>query len=457
MSVAALPEGPLVAWYGDDFTGTAAVMEVLSFAGVPSTVFLEPPTPTLLARFGALRGIGVAGTARSETPDWMRAHLPALFQALRATGAPFLHYKICSTLDSAPEIGSIGTAMEVAAAELSLRLMPVYPAAVPMGRYQAFGSLFAASPGGVFRLDRHPVMARHPVTPMDEADVVRHLARQTNLPLSTVDLACLHAGGGMAALSAAARPGGAGVALDSVSLADQTEVGRLLWQARGPDMLCFGSQGVEYALVAHWQAAGLLPAIPPPGSAGDVGPIAVVSGSVSPVTAAQIEDARAHGFHLVLPEAGDLVGSEAPAAEGAAVTEMLAALARGQDVLLATAQGPDDPAVARFRDWLSAGPMAPPEANRRLGQALGRILRRVVTVGGLRRAVISGGDTSGHAARELGVVALEALAPTIPGASISVARSEDPAIDGLQLALKGGQMGTPDFFRWVRQGGGLRA
>ena len=29
------------------------------------------------------------------------------------------------------------------------------------------------------RLDRHPVMARHPVTPMDEADVGRHLARQT--------------------------------------------------------------------------------------------------------------------------------------------------------------------------------------------------------------------------------------------------------------------------------------
>ena len=39
------PEGPLVAWYGDDFTGSAAVMEVLTFAGLPSVLFLEPPTP----------------------------------------------------------------------------------------------------------------------------------------------------------------------------------------------------------------------------------------------------------------------------------------------------------------------------------------------------------------------------------------------------------------------------
>src|SRR5690606_24534489 len=113
--------------------------------------------------------------------------------------------------------------------------------------------------------------------------------------------------------------------------------------------------------------------------------------------------------------------------------EMLEALSRGQDVLLATARGPDDPAVERFRDWLAHSTMAAAEANRSIGQALGRILHNVVRRSGLRRAVISGGDTSGHAARELGVTALQALAPTVPGASITVARSEDPAIDGLQL------------------------
>ena len=52
-------------------------------------------------------------------------------------------------------------------------------AAPPMRRYQVFGNLFAVRAGRRGRLDRHPVMARHPVTPMDEADVGRHLSRQT--------------------------------------------------------------------------------------------------------------------------------------------------------------------------------------------------------------------------------------------------------------------------------------
>ncbi len=39
-----LPDGRLVAFYGDDFTGSAAVMEVLTFAGLPTVLFLDTPT-----------------------------------------------------------------------------------------------------------------------------------------------------------------------------------------------------------------------------------------------------------------------------------------------------------------------------------------------------------------------------------------------------------------------------
>ncbi|MGB7206146.1 MAG: nucleotide-binding domain containing protein, partial [Anderseniella sp.] len=62
---------------------------------------------------------------------------------------------------------------------------------------------------------------------------------------------------------------------------------------------------------------------------------------------------------------------------------------------------------------------------------------------------------SGHATRQLGIFALTALAPTIPGAAIFRAHS-DGARDGLELALKGGQMGSHDYFGWVRSGGGQR-
>ena len=96
------------------------------------------------------------------------------------------------------------------------------------------------------------------------------------------------------------------------------------------------------------------------------------------------------------------------------------------------------------------------EANRRIGAALGRCLATLIRETGLRRAVISGGDTSGFASVDLGLFAFTALAPTIPGAALLEAHSEDDDLKGLQLALKGGQMGSPDYFEWIKSGGGSR-
>ncbi len=95
----ALPAGWLLSFYGDDYTGSSAVMEVLSFAGLPTVLFLEPPSPSDLARFAAYRGIGVAGIARAQSPAWMDANLPGVFRTLAALGAPIAHYKVCSTFE----------------------------------------------------------------------------------------------------------------------------------------------------------------------------------------------------------------------------------------------------------------------------------------------------------------------------------------------------------------------
>ena len=93
-------------------------------------------------------------------------------------------------------------------------------------------------------------------------------------------------------------------------------------------------------------------------------------------------------------------------------------------------------------------------ANRELGMALGRVLAELLDRSGIRRAVVCGGDTSGQVAAQLDLFALTALAPTVPGAALYRAHSETAAHDGLELALKGGQMGSPDYFDWIRLGGG---
>ena len=58
------------------------------------------------------------------------------------------------------------------------RFVPIVGGQPNIGRYCAFGNLFAAAEAGgpVLRIDRHP-MARHPVTPMTESDLRLHFAR----------------------------------------------------------------------------------------------------------------------------------------------------------------------------------------------------------------------------------------------------------------------------------------
>jgi uncharacterized protein YgbK (DUF1537 family) len=82
----------------------------------------------------------------------------------------------------------------------------------------------------------------------------------------------------------------------------------------------------------------------------------------------------------------------------------------------------------------------------------GLILRDILERSGLKRACVAGGDTSGYAVQPLGVYALEVLVPTAPGAPLCRASSNQPRFDGLEISLKGGQLGGVDYFVKVREG-----
>lgn len=447
----ALPAGPLVSWYGDDFTGAAAVMEVLSFGGVPSVLFLDVPTPRQLAAFAGYRGIGIAGVARSKDPAWMDRHLPPVFETLAGLGAPVAQYKICSTLDSAPHVGSIGKAVDLAVPRLAGAWHPFVVAAPAIGRWQCFGNLFAAFDGAVHRLDRHPTMSRHPVTPMHEADIRRHLALQTGRSFGLIDLTDLRSGRGEAALEREITSGAEIVAFDIADEADLATVGGLIWRNRGRRLFAIGSQGLEYALLAYWQKAGLIAPSPPPPSAGAVDHVAIVSGSCAPQTAAQIGHALERGFQPVPVDARRAVDATAWTSEiGRAVEAALAAIGAGRDPLLFTARGPDD--VAALNQALAASGADPAAVNERIGTGLGTALQQVLRRAGLKRGIIAGGDTSGYGASVLGIHALTALAPTVPGAALF--RAHGDGLAGLEIALKGGQMGAPDYFLRIKAGGG---
>lgn len=420
----------LYGFYGDDFTGSTDVLEQLAEGGVPAVLFLRAPDAGLRARFAEVRAIGIAGDSRSQSPAWMDANLPAAYAALG--DAATVHYKTCSTFDSAPTVGSIGRAMDV-----GLRTFGG-PAAILVGaphlrRYVAFGNLFAAAGAEVYRIDRHPTMSRHPVTPMHEADLIRHLAGQTDARIALVSLETIRAGRAGEAFDAA---DGDAVLFDGVALEDLAVAGAVLL-SRGV-RFAVGSSGVTRALVRAWQVAGLIEGRPPVTRAAPVDRLLVVSGSCSPVTGRQIARSIADGFSATRADVPALL--QGSSAEEARLAEAaLAGLAGQGKVLIHSAEGPLDAAA--------------PAAGEKLGQALGRIAGEVVRRAGLERLLFAGGDTSSHGVAQLGIDALTWAAPIERGAPLVRAHAADPAIDGLELVLKGGQMGDDGFFETVRRGG----
>lgn len=440
---------PMLAWYGDDFTGAAAVMEVLEFAGFPSVLYLDPPAPDLAARFPDVRCLGIAGDARTRPPEWMDAHLPAMFAALRATGARIVHYKVCSTLDSAPHIGSIGRAAEIGLGDDPWA--PILIAAPRIGRWQTFGTLFARHANGVARLDRHPTMARHPVTPMGEADVRRHLSGQTSLPMGLIDILDLHRNAADQALAREREAGARLIAIDLLDPLSLRAAGQLLRaDSARRQLLVVGSQGVEDALIAAIQAEGAVPPARRP--AHGVERIVVASGSCSPDTAAQLQAAESQGFSILAVDARKTVDRAAWAAECARLeTAALQCLAAGQSPVLASARGPDDPAIAATRTARQAAGQSDRDGAEVLGQGLGAILARLATRRAAARFAVAGGDTSSFATRAFGAVALTAtaeIAPAVPLLAAHVTASATP----IEWIVKGGQMGPENLFVQMRDG-----
>ncbi|KQV84537.1 four-carbon acid sugar kinase family protein [Rhizobium sp. Root1220] len=436
----------LLSYYGDDFTGSTDVMEALASNGVKTALFLGIPSDETLAKFDDCRAIGIAGTSRSQTPAWMAEHLSPAFAWLKSRDAAICHYKVCSTFDSSPDIGNIGKAIEIGRDIFAQDCVPVVVGAPELKRYTAFGHLFAAYQGKVYRIDRHPVMNRHPVTPMAEADLTVHLAAQTELRIALADLT-MTVGDAAQRIDALLTEHPGILLIDVDGSCSQVIAGEQVWRLRsGRNLFVAGSSGVEYALLHAWNREGLTAGkgdFPLPGA---VERLAVVSGSVSPTTERQIRHATENGFDGVPLDPLALVGDDAESAIDTAVASGIAVLRSGRSVILHTALGPSaDRGIEIDRI---------PEARNRVGTGLGIILRRLVEAEALKRAVIAGGDTSSHALSELRVEVLTTLLPLqqTPGSPLCTAHGNYAATDGLQIALKGGQVGADGYFAQIRDG-----
>ncbi len=423
----------LLAFYGDDFTGSTDALEFICRAGAKAILFIEPPTTDQLTQYPDLDAYGVAGKTRSLPPAEMEKILLPAFEKIKETGARHVHYKVCSTFDSSVTIGSIGKAIDCGATVFKNKTIPVLGGMPALGRFCVFGNLFAKmgtdGKGKIYRLDRHPSMSKHPVTPADESDLRLHLGRQTNKKIGLIDIIELK------------KPGDEICSTDEVVVIDALNDAHLVsaaaWMEIQTDksggLFSVGGSSVEMALGTYWNQKQVLIPATEWKHAGKVNPLLVVSGSCSPVTATQIAYAKAIGFEEVIINAVKICSGETTGET--AMNKVNELLKQQKNVIVHTG-------VKHTENLVSE----------KLGTALGTVAKEAAERTGVKRIVIAGGDTSSYAARAMEIDAVEMIASIVIGAPLCKAISKNKNINGLQVNFKGGQVGSENYFELLLNG-----
>lgn len=427
-----------LAFYGDDFTGSADLLMQCQRLGMPGTILLGTPDAAAIER--AAEGydvVGVAGVTRALPTERIVPVVDAVFAELAALAPRLVQYKVCSTADSSPTLGSFAPAVAAGRARFGRRPVPFLVAQPNLGRYTAFSNHFAVDGGEVHRLDRQQIMANHPATPMREADLRRHLELQLDEQVGGIHLTDLRSPMRLRRAYADARAAGVPVVvMDAVEDADLVATGELLVEQEGT-AFGIGSAGLSigYARAlgyAHDEA----PTVPGPTAL----PCLAVSGSCSRLSREQLRYALDRGWHgiaMSLEYSGPWSDHLAHVRD-----EATAELAAGRNVVVYTC-GPEQQISSRGVDV----------------EHVAASFSHVITAARERelidRALIIGGDTSGQVVTALGARAMAGRAVVGDHKTLlfELGAPGSPN-DGLQVVLKGGQIGDVDFFEVTRLGTG---
>ncbi len=410
----------LLACIADDFTGATDLAGNLARAGMRVVQTIGVPAQPLQAEVDA---VVVALKSRTIAPQDAIVQSLAALRWLRVNGGDKaqVYFKVCSTFDSTDQ-GNIGPVTEALMDALGCDFTIVCPAFPENGRTVFKGYLFVGD-----ELLSESGMRNHPLTPMTDANLVRVLQRQVQRTVGLIGHVAIAGGGdAIAAQIAALKTKGVGIAIvDAVSNGDLMRLGAAI---KNFPLIVAGS-GVAIGLpqnfgIAPCAQAASLPVTP--------GPCAIVSGSCSAATNAQV------AAHLQAGRPAFVVNPLRLAVDEDVV---------GDALRWAAQQSPEQPLLV----YSTADPQAVKTIQSQIGAerageiteaALAAIARGLID-GGVRNLIVAGGETSGAVVQALGITQLR-IGPQIdPGVPWCGAAVNSQAV---RIALKSGNFGTEDFF-----------
>ena len=412
----------LLGCIADDFTGATDLantlvrngMRTIQVIGVPDGLEVPADAEAIVVALKSRTAPAAEAVGQSvQSCRW-----------LREAGARQIYFKYCSTFDSTDQ-GNIGPVADALRAELQTDIATICPAFPETGRTIYLGHLFV---GEMLLSDSS--MRNHPLTPMTDANLVRVLARQSRAPVGLVPIGTVRQGPVAIrdAFEALRRKGMAYAVVDAIEDEDLRRLGA----ACAGLMLTTGGSGAAMELPENFRRAGLLAARAAEEELPSVGgKAAVLSGSCSPATLAQVECMRARHPSLKLDPL--VLAERADAALSEALAWAASELASGPILIYASAP-PETVKTAQAK-------LGRERAGALVENALARLAQDLVKAGA-RRLVVAGGESSGAVVQALGVRALR-IGPQIdPGIPATHSLGEP----GLALALKSGNFGAEDFF-----------
>jgi uncharacterized protein YgbK (DUF1537 family) len=402
----------LLAAIADDYTGGSDMAGMLAGEGVRTVQMFGVPDESAMAAASDAEAIVVSLKTRSiVAADAVRLSLDVLTH-LRRLGPRQVQFKYCSTFDSTRR-GNIGPVTAALMDAMQADFTIAVPALPVNGRTQYYGHLFV---NGVPLSESH--MRTHPLNPMTDSNLVRHLQLQTERRVGLVNLHDLRNG-------SCERPSGADIAL-----VDAIEESDLLRIASEFDLrLLTGGSGISKALPAVWRKRFGWSPEPFPSRQRDrhSSKALLLAGSCSAATLGQIEEWRKSGGTMMRMNVNALDRSETDRLGGFCLDAW-----RSEDAVLVYSS---EPAEQR---------RGVPEA---IETAFGSLARALA--GHYGRLIVAGGETAGAVVDALGIRAVE-IGPAIdPGVPALRTLSGPP----LAVALKSGNFGAIDFFRKALRSG----
>ena len=399
----------------DDVTGGTDLASALRRAGLEVVQTLDLP-----ATVPDADAVVVSSKIRMAAADAATRMAATAADALLAGGAERIYFKYCSTFDST-DAGNIGPVIDGLLDRLQTDFSIACPAYPALARTVYAGHLFV---GGQL-LSESP-MRHHPLTPMTDANLVRVLGRQSRSRVGLVDLATVESG--PAAIGARFRElARAGHRMAIIDALFERHLDAIAGASSTLRLITGGAAlGGALARRAGTQRrtgdTAAMAAIP--------GPVAMLSGSCSAATLAQI----AHAATRMPTREIDPLKVAGDPAEVTRAIEWACDRVRSGGMLVYSSGRPEE--VRAVQDRLGGA-----AAASLIESAFGSIATALADCG-VRTFVVAGGETSGAVLRALRIRMLtfgDELDPGVPWTS-----SLDPP--GFVFALKSGNFGTPEFF-----------